>query len=60
MSLTSSRNTWQVYVIKHRDGGHAPVISQVELEGLTAQPTTEADFVAATLTMKEEAVFYPT
>ena len=60
MSLTSSRKPWQVYVIIHRDGSHAPIIFQVELEGLTAQPTMEAELVAAALTMKEEAVFCPT
>ena len=35
----------------------APIIFKVELQGLTAQPTMEAELVAAALTMKEEAVF---
>ena len=36
---------------------NAPVIFKVELQGLTAQPTMEAELVAAALKMKEEAVF---
>ena len=36
---------------------NAPIIFKVELQGLTAQPTMEAELVAAALTMKEEAVF---
>ena len=36
---------------------NAPIISKVELQGLTAQPTMEAKLVAAALTMNEEAVF---
>ena len=38
---------------------NAPIIFKVELQGLTAQPTMEAELVAVALTMKEEAVFYP-
>ena len=37
---------------------NAPIIFKVELQGLTAQPTMEAELVAANLTMKEEAVFF--
>ena len=37
---------------------NAPIIFKVELQGLTAQPTVEAELVAAALTMKEEAVFF--
>ena len=36
---------------------NAPIIFKVGLQGLTAQPTMEAELVAAALTMKEEAVF---
>ena len=36
---------------------NAPIIFRVELQGLTAQPTMEAELVAVALTMKEEAVF---
>ena len=36
---------------------NAPIIFKLELQGLTAQPTVEAELVAVTLTMKEEAVF---
>ena len=36
---------------------NAPIIFKVELQGLTAQPTMEAELVAAALTMTEEAVF---
>ena len=36
---------------------NAPIIFKVKLQGLTAQPTMEAELVAAALTMKEEAVF---
>ena len=36
---------------------NAPIIFKVELQGLTAQPTMEAELVVAALTMKEEAVF---
>ena len=36
---------------------NAPTIFKVELQRLTAQPTMEAELVAAALTMKEEAVF---
>ena len=36
---------------------NAPIIFKVELQGMTAQPTMEAELVAAALTMKEEAVF---
>ena len=35
----------------------APTIFKVELQGLTAQPTMEAELLAAALTMKEETVF---
>ena len=35
---------------------NAPIIFKVELQGLTAQPTMEAEVVAVPLTMKEEAV----
>ena len=48
MSLTSS------YIVTV---ANAPIIFKVELRGLTAQPTMEAELVAAALTMKEEAVF---
>ena len=34
-----------------------PMIFKVGLQGLTAQSTMEEDVVAATLTMKEKAVF---
>ena len=37
---------------------NAPIIFKVGLQGLTAQPTMEAELVAAALTMKEEAVFF--
>ena len=36
---------------------NASIIFKVELQGLTAQSTMEAELVAATLTTKEEAVF---
>ena len=36
---------------------NAPIIFKVELQGLTAQPTMEAELVAVALTMKEKAVF---
>ena len=36
---------------------NAPIIFKVELQGLTAQPTMEAELVAVALTIKEEAVF---
>ena len=36
---------------------NALIIFKVELEGLTAQPTMEAELVAAALAMKDEAVF---
>ena len=36
---------------------NAPTIIKMELQGLTAQPTMEAELVAVALTMKEEAVF---
>ena len=36
---------------------NAPIIFKVELQGLTVQPTMEAEHVATALTMKEEAVF---
>ena len=36
---------------------NSPIIFKVELQGLTEQPTMEAELVAATLTMKEEALF---
>ena len=36
---------------------NAPIIFKVELQGLTAQPTVEAELVVAALTMKDEAVF---
>ena len=36
---------------------NAPIIFKVELYGLTAQPTMEAELVVVALTMKEEAVF---
>ena len=36
---------------------NAPIIFKVGLQGLTAQPTMEAELVAVALTMKEEAVF---
>ena len=36
---------------------NAPIIFKVELQGLTAQPTMEAELVMVALTMKEEAVF---
>ena len=38
---------------------NAPIIFKVELQGLTAQPTKEAELVAVALTMKEEVVFLP-
>ena len=57
MSLASSRRAWQVYVIIHRDGGQRSDHFKMELQGLTAQPTMEAELVAAALTMEEEAVF---
>ena len=37
---------------------NAPIIFKVELQGLIAQPTMEAELVAVALTMKEEAVFF--
>ena len=37
---------------------NAPIIFKVELEGLTAQPTMEAELVAMALAMKEEAVLF--
>ena len=37
---------------------NAPIVFKVELQGLTAQPTMEAELVEAALTMKEEAVFF--
>ena len=36
---------------------NAPIIFKVEIQALTAQPTMEAELVAAALKMKEEAVF---
>ena len=36
---------------------NVPIISKVELLGMTAQPTMEAKLEAVALTMKEEAVF---
>ena len=36
---------------------NATIIFEVELQGLTAQPTMEAELVAVALTMKEEAIF---
>ena len=36
---------------------NAPIIFKVKLQGLTAQPTMEAELVAMALTMKEETVF---
>ena len=36
---------------------NAPIIFKVELQGLNAQPTMEAELVAVALTMKEEALF---
>ena len=36
---------------------NTPIIFKVELQGLTAQPTMEAELVAAALTMKEETIF---
>ena len=36
---------------------NAPIIFKVELQGLTAQPTMEAELVAVALTMKKETVF---
>ena len=36
---------------------NAPIIFKVELQGLTAQPTMEAELVMVALTMKEKAVF---
>ena len=38
---------------------NAPIIFKVELQGLTAQPTMEAELVVVALTTKEEAVFFP-
>ena len=38
---------------------NAPIIFKVGLQGLTAQSTIEAEFVAAALIMKEGAVFLP-
>ena len=38
---------------------NAPIIFKVELQGLTAQPTKEAELVAVALTMKVEVVFLP-
>ena len=38
---------------------NAPIIFKVGLQGLTALSTTEAEFVAAALIMKEGAVFFP-
>ena len=38
-------------------GTNAPIIFKVEIQGLTAQPTMEAELVAVPLTMKEEALF---
>ena len=35
---------------------NTPIIFKVELQGLNAQPTMEAELVAMALTMKEEAV----
>ena len=37
---------------------NAPIIFKVKLQGLTAQPTMEAELVAVALTIKEEALFY--
>ena len=37
-----------------------PIIFKMELQGLTAQPTMEAELVAVALAMKEEAVLYST
>ena len=37
---------------------NAPIVFEVELQGLTAQPTMEAELVAVALTMKEEAVLW--
>ena len=37
----------------------APIIFKVELPGLTAQPTMEAELVVVALTTKEEVVFFP-
>ena len=37
---------------------NSPTIFKVELQGLTAQPTMEAELVAVALTMKDEAVFF--
>ena len=55
----------------HLQGGHgrstlsyivtvanAPIIFKVELQGLTAQPTMEAELVATALTVKEGAIFF--
>ena len=36
---------------------NAPIIFKVELQGLTAQPTMEAELVAVALTKKKEAIF---
>ena len=36
---------------------NAPISFKVGLQGLTAQPTMEAELVAAAPAMKEEAVF---
>ena len=36
---------------------NAPIIFKVELQGLTAQSTMEAELVAAALVMKDESVF---
>ena len=36
---------------------YAPIIFEVKQQGLTTQPTMEAELVAAVLTIKEEAVF---
>ena len=36
---------------------NVPINFKVELQGLTAQPTMEAELVTVALTMKEEAVF---
>ena len=38
-------------------GANAPIIFKVELQGLTTQPTMEAELVAAALTLREQAVF---
>ena len=56
MSLTSSKahgRSTSSYVVMV---ANAPIIFKVELQGLTAQSTTEAELVAAALAMKDEGI----